>query len=99
MPRIPVTVDPELEPIMARYLDLRRQELIALKAALDKEDYDSVIEFGHTLKGNGSSYGFPRLSELGRELEGAGAARDRDAAIELAGEVGYFLDNVDITFG
>lgn len=99
MARIPVTVDPELEPIMARYLDLRRRELNRLDAALDAGNDDAVIRFGHILKGNGASYGFPRLSELGQAIEAAGKAGDRETARRLAREIGDFIDNVDITFG
>ena len=99
MARYPVTIDPELEPIMGRYLALRRAELDRLDRALAEEDFSAAVKLGHILKGSGGSYGFDRLTELGAAIEAAARERDGAAAGRLAAEVRDFIDNVDINYG
>ena len=55
MGRFQVTVDPELEPIMARYLELRLHDAARLAAAARTDDFETIRRIGHTLKANGSS--------------------------------------------
>ena len=99
MARFQVTVDPELEPIMARYLELRLEEAARLVSAAREGDFETVCRIGHNLKGNGSSYGLAGLSELGLDIERAGRERDPEQTVRLAGAVRHFIDNVDIVYG
>lgn len=99
MPRIKVVVDAELQPIMGRYMDIRRREQAELEAALADRDADSVQRLGHKLKGTGASFGFDTLSEWGAAIEMAGRDNDLDRAAEVAAEVRFFIDNVDIVYG
>lgn len=99
MERFQVTVDPELKPIMDRYLELRLEDVAQLVDAAAGRDFETVARIGHTLKGNGSSYGFDALSELGRDIELAGRETDADRAASLAETVRSFIENVDIVYG
>ncbi|MBG0790182.1 MAG: Hpt domain-containing protein [Desulfovibrionaceae bacterium] len=99
MARIKVVVDPELQPIMGRYMDIRREEQDKLEAALADGDAEAVRLLGHKLKGTGSSFGFDHLTEWGAAIELAGRDGDLDQAARAAAEVRYFLDNVDIVYG
>ena len=51
------------------YIDRRKKDLEELKAAIDKKDLSVALRVGHQLKGNGITYGFPMLSELGAKME------------------------------
>lgn len=99
MPRIKVVVDPELKPIMGRYMEIRRQEQDLLETALKQGDLESVRQLGHKLKGTGTSFGFDQLTDWGEAIEFAGRDRDHDRAAKVAAEVRFFLDNVDIVYG
>ena len=98
MPKYPVTVDQELEPVMGRYLELRRAGLAALREALAAADFETVRRLGHTLKGSAGSFGLPRLAELGTAIENAGRRGDAAAAGRLADAVGEYIYNVDISY-
>lgn len=98
MPQYPVRINPELMPIMDRYLALRRVGLEKLRMAVAAGDYAAVARQGHILKGSGGSYGLPRLSELGAAIENAGQRGELAAAAKLTKAVGEYLDNVDITY-
>ncbi|QGY39854.1 Hpt domain-containing protein [Pseudodesulfovibrio cashew] len=98
MTKFTVTVDAMLEPIMDRYLELRREELLLMEQAAEAGDAEDVRMLGHRLKGTGASYGFARLTELGAAIEDAGKTGAMDLAKPLIAEVRGYLDNVSVVF-
>ena len=99
MPRIKVIIDSELQPIMGRYMEIRRRELDQLEAAIADRDAETVRLLGHRLKGTGGSFGSDQLTEWGAVIEIAGRDKDLDQAAKVAEKVRYFIENVDIVFG
>ncbi len=69
-------VDPDLRELIPDYLEKRRSELRECKSLSEKMDYSSLQKTGHKLRGSAGSYGFPVLSEVGKELEEG--SRDSD---------------------
>lgn len=98
MERFTVVVDASLEPIMPRYLKLRREELAAMEAALDAGHAESLRLLGHRLKGTGASYGFEELTRLGSAIEILAQAADLRSAAGLVAEVRQYLENMDVVF-
>ncbi|MBN2141397.1 MAG: Hpt domain-containing protein [Desulfovibrionaceae bacterium] len=94
-----VVIDPDLRSIIPKYMDIRRQELDELWAALGRGEAGAVRLLGHRLKGTGASYGFAELTRLGAELEAAGVQGDLDAARVLAREIEAYLSAVRIVYG
>jgi HPt (histidine-containing phosphotransfer) domain-containing protein len=81
----------ELQP---GYLAARREEVATMQQLLTVSDFARLIVLGHSLKGSGSSFGFPELTGIGAELERHARAHD---AISLARELEhlqYFLDHL-----
>jgi D-tyrosyl-tRNA(Tyr) deacylase len=72
-----------IRALVPAYLEQRRAELAELATALSADDLEAVQRIGHNLKGTGASYGFPALSELGRELEQAAQSTDAAAAARV----------------
>ena len=58
-------IPPDLADIIPGYLERRELDILALKIFALNEDFSSIAKLGHKLKGNGSSFGFDRISELG----------------------------------
>jgi len=98
MAKFQVIVDAMLEPIMDRYLELRKEELEQTEAALASGDAEAVRMLGHRLKGTGTSYGFARLTELGAGIESAAKEGRLDEAAELTAEVRAYVENVEVVF-
>lgn len=99
MDRFEICVEPELKPIMDRFLEIRHAELAEMEQALASEDVDRLILLGHRLKGCGSSYGMHELTELGHAIEEA-ASDKRIEAVSLAlGRIREYLEHVDIVYG
>ena len=61
----------------------RAREIAAAWEALGRADFASLVTLGHNLHGSGSSFGFPRLSALGRRIEAAAQACDASRLAEL----------------
>ena len=59
-----------------QYLSRREGDLIELKSALREGKFDVIYKIGHNMKGNGSSYGFDRLSSIGENLVSACKTQD-----------------------
>jgi len=51
------------------YIERRRSDLKTCLSCLAKKDFTQLARIGHQFKGNASTFGFPELSQIGRELE------------------------------
>jgi signal transduction histidine kinase/HPt (histidine-containing phosphotransfer) domain-containing protein len=58
-------VDDELIQLFTERTQLLRGELIS---ALESENWDEVRAIAHTVKGSGTTFGFPELTRLGKEV-------------------------------
>ena len=79
-----------------RYIERRQADLVDCHRGLLRSDFSAAERVGHNLKGNGVTFGFPELSELGGELERVALSRDQAATenclLVLAGWVGKNQD-------
>lgn len=60
------------------YLKRRLVDLQNGQDALKKSDLFILEKIGHQIKGNGISFGFPELSELGEKMEMAAQDKNRE---------------------
>jgi CheY-like chemotaxis protein len=81
-----------------RFVEMQREELPEIQAALEAADFPALNRFGHNLKGTGPSYGLGPLGPIGEKLESAGAAKDRTGAETAVAELAEFLDKVHISY-
>ena len=84
-----VTVAKDLADLIPVFLGNRRKELETLRAALAAADFDQLRQLGHRMRGVGNSYGFERVSTLGKEIEDGARAGDKAA---LASHIDAYAD-------
>ena len=96
--RIIVHVDPDLEPIVPRFFELRHENLQAISAGLAAEDFTALAWIGHSMKGSGAGYGFDYITELGRSIEQAAKAQDADGISANAAQLAAYLQRVEVVF-
>ena len=96
--RITVSVDEGLSDLIPGFLTHKRADVGAILDAIAEQDYAQIGRIAHRIKGEGGSYGFDTMTELGRSLEGAVSARDSATATTLARDLLDYLDHVDIVF-
>ena len=61
---------------LERYRFRRGIDLEVCRKSLAARDYATIERVGHTLKGNGETFGYPELSLLGASLENSARRRD-----------------------
>jgi len=77
------------------YLARRRADVGAIRNALALDDFACIQSVGHNLKGTGSSYGFPRITEIGGLLESAARTGSRGVIGTLLEDLNTYLQSVD----
>lgn len=82
---------PEIAAFVPRYLENRRAEIPTLRAALNKLDFDALQVSGHNMKGTGSGYGCPAITEIGERLEQFAKGRARSGIEACIKQLERFL--------
>ncbi|MFK7896349.1 MAG: response regulator [Myxococcota bacterium] len=75
-PMDPPLVDPLIADLVPGFVARRFEDLELLEAALKKSRFEEIRRIAHKMKGSGSSFGFPMISDLGLALEEAAIAQD-----------------------
>lgn len=84
-------IEKQIRKLAPAYLENRRKEVVELRRMFESQELKSIQNIGHRLKGNGKSYGFARLSEIGAELEIAARDQDVPRVGELIGQLSEFV--------
>ena len=95
--KIVVRVRPILADMVPAFLDARRKEVGAIRDALGRNELDPIKVMGHNMKGIGSSYGFPPITEIGRKLEEAATTGSKDEIAKQAEVLADYLERVIVT--
>ena len=96
--RVIVEVDEGLSDLIPGFLAHKRDDAAQILEAVTARDYESIARIAHRIKGEGGSYGFDTMSELGKSLEQAGAMRDEGAVAALARQLLSYIDHVEVVF-
>jgi CheY-like chemotaxis protein len=86
-PRAGRTTAEDLKPLLPQYLANRTRDVAAIRAALGRGDLSIITKLAHNMRGTGTSYGFPELSELAMRLEDAATAEALTLLATLADEL------------
>lgn len=82
--------------LLPRYLKNRRHDLAKLLGFVRKGDLESVRKMAHNWKGTGTSFGVPKITELGAAIEAAAKNGDGALCRRLAIELYVWLRRVEI---
>ncbi|HLX05211.1 MAG TPA: Hpt domain-containing protein [Candidatus Binatus sp.] len=96
--RVIVEVDEDLSDLIPGFMAHKRADIHTIFDAVTRRDYAEISRIGHRVKGEGGSYGFDAMTEIGRSLEHAAATRDDGAVTTLARQLLSYLDHVEIVF-
>jgi CheY-like chemotaxis protein len=92
-------IDPDLLPILPRFLSNRRADCGTMCAAAEAGEYAQVAILAHNMKGTGAAFGFPRLSEIGGRLEAAARKSDGPIVTSTLAELSHELEGVERRVG
>jgi HPt (histidine-containing phosphotransfer) domain-containing protein len=93
-----VIVEKDLEDLVPAFMTNRRKEVETLRAALEARDFEQLRQLGHRMKGVGNSYGFSKVSELGKSIEDGARSEDRIALDALIVDYADYLERVKVVY-
>jgi histidine phosphotransfer protein HptB len=96
--RVIVEVDEDLSDLIPGFLARKRAEVASIFDAVARRDYEEISRLAHRIKGEGGSYGFDKMSELGRSLQHVATMRDDGAVTTLARQLLDYLDHLEVVF-
>jgi HPt (histidine-containing phosphotransfer) domain-containing protein len=99
MPRVTVAVDPDLIDLIPDFLTRKHDDLETMRSALVSGDLATIAAVGHKIKGEGGSFGFDAMSDIGGALEVCGKKGDRDSANQLVADLSEYLEKIEVVEG
>jgi HPt (histidine-containing phosphotransfer) domain-containing protein len=93
-----VTVAKDLADLIPVFFKNRQKEVETLRAALAAGDYQQLRQLGHRMKGVGDSYGFAKVSELGKRVEDGARSADRAGIDACIAEYADYLARVQVIY-
>lgn len=93
-----VRVAKDLEDLIPTFLGNRRKELDALRVALATADFDQLRQLGHRMRGVGNSYGFERVSLIGKRIEDGARSGDKASLEAQIADYGDYLSKVQVAY-
>lgn len=95
---ITVTVAKDLADLIPVFFKNRQKELETLRAALATGDFEQLRQLGHRMKGVGNSYGFAKVSEIGRRVEDGAKSGDKAGIEACISEYSDYLSKVQVVY-
>lgn len=95
---ITVTIAKDLEDLIPTFIKNRAKELETLRAAAAAGDFEQMRQLGHRMKGVGNSYGFEKVSLLGKQIEDGARSGDRAGLEACVADYTDYLARVSIVY-
>lgn len=93
-----VKVAKDLEDLIPVFLSNRQKELDTLRVALAAADFEQLRQLGHRMRGVGNSYGFERVSLIGKHIEDGARSGDKTSLEAKIAEYSDYLSKVQIAY-
>lgn len=93
-----VIVAKDLADLIPVFFRNRQKEIETLRAALAAGDIDQLRQLGHRMKGVGNSYGFAKVSELGKRVEEGARTGDKAGIDACIAEYADYLSKVQVVY-
>lgn len=93
-----VKVAKDLEDLIPVFMTNRKKELEALRVALASADFEQLRQLGHRMRGVGNSYGFERVSVIGKHIEEGARSGDKASLKAQIADYGDYLSKVEIAY-
>jgi len=94
-----IEAPPEVEELVPEYLAERKTEVAVFRKLLEKSDFDAIRILAHNLKGNGRSFGFPELTDIGAAMETSAREASGTALTRQLEELAGYLGRVQLRPG
>jgi HPt (histidine-containing phosphotransfer) domain-containing protein len=94
-----VRAKPKFADHIPVFLQNCRQNVVTMRDALDRSDFETVEFLGHNMRGSGGMFGFQAITDIGGALEQAAENADIEASRKWVGELSSYLEGVAVISG
>ncbi|MGR3179266.1 MAG: Hpt domain-containing protein [Candidatus Anammoxibacter sp.] len=91
-------IDPEIQELIPDFLENRQGDIKSILSAMETGDFETIRIIGHSMKGNGGSYGLNGIGDIGKSLEVAANENNIKWISEIVDDLSAYLDKVFVTF-
>lgn len=91
-------IDKFIEPIFDEFLEDRKNSVVQLKAAIEKEDYSTIRDIGHQMAGNSANFGLREMESMGANLEKHAVDKNLGGIKTLYKIISKYLDELEVYF-
>jgi HPt (histidine-containing phosphotransfer) domain-containing protein len=96
--RIVVHADPDIADEIPWYLGQVKAYTEAIEKAMADNDFETIEDAGHRMKGSGEAFGFDAVSEIGKSLEQAAKGKDLDEIGTKLKELSRYIEVVEVVY-
>ena len=96
--KIVIRADPEIADLIPKFLENRLKDIIVIREALEREDFETVRNLGHMMKGAGGGYGFLGITEIGKGLEEAAKAGNAQEIGKSLEALCAYMNSVEVVY-
>jgi HPt (histidine-containing phosphotransfer) domain-containing protein len=93
-----VKVAKDIEDLIPVFLSNRKKELDSLRVALVAADFEQLRQIGHRMRGVGNSYGFERVSVIGKHIEDGARSGDKAALEAQIADYSDYLSKLEVAY-
>lgn len=93
-----VIVPKDIADLIPVFFENRKREVETLRAALAASDFEQLRQLGHRMKGVGNSYGFAKVSEIGKRVEDGARGTDPASIDACIREYADYLARVQVVY-
>lgn len=98
-PGIKVQIEEGMEDVVPAYLAKRRADVRVYRGALAAGDFESIRQLAHKMKGTGTGYGFPLLTDFGGAIETAAIGKDAAGIRENLDKFAEYVERIELVPG
>jgi HPt (histidine-containing phosphotransfer) domain-containing protein len=96
--RIVVHADPDIADEIPWYLGQVKEYTEAIEKAMGENDFETIEDAGHRMKGSGEAFGFDAVSEMGKSVEMAAKEKDLDEIRKSVRELAKYIEVVEVVY-
>lgn len=93
-----VVIAKDLADLIPVFFRNRQKEVETLRVALAAGDFEQLRQLGHRMKGVGNSYGFAKVSDIGKRVEDGARGADKTCIDVCIGEYADYLAKVQVVY-
>jgi HPt (histidine-containing phosphotransfer) domain-containing protein len=87
-------ISPQARALFPKFLSNRAKDVVRIREALSRGEFAAIALLGHSMRGNGASYGLPHVSTIGTRIEAAADSKDATGVGACADELERYIKDV-----